>query len=156
MPSSTDEQTFARAFGDCDWAVMAIIARGGASYARLRFAAGPGGSVLLPVVVDWQRLPQDLLDGEGMLDDLVGQWLDEYGTAVHPIPAFSFETEAAGSHAEALADSQYIGAQFDSDFQGYSDEYDRLDELYDEQFLGVGLWEPQRRAGYFDPEEAMQ
>jgi hypothetical protein len=91
-----------------------------------------------------------------MLDDLVSQWLDEYGTSVHPIPAFSFETRAVSSHVEALADAQYIGAQFDSDFQGYSDEYDRLDELYDEQFLGVGLWEPQRRAGYFDPEEAMQ
>src|ERR1019366_2539955 len=90
FPSSTDEQTFQRAFGTCDWAVMAIIARGGASYARLRFSAGPGGSVILPVVVDWQRLPQDLLEQEGMLDGLIGDWLDEYGIAVHPMP-FAFE-----------------------------------------------------------------
>ena len=27
-PSRTDEETFARAFGSCDWAVMAIVARG--------------------------------------------------------------------------------------------------------------------------------
>jgi len=48
-PSSTDEATFARVFGACDWAVMLILAAGGASYARLQFSAGPGGSVVLPV-----------------------------------------------------------------------------------------------------------
>jgi hypothetical protein len=36
-----------------------------------------------------------------MLDDLVGQWLDEYGTSVHPIPALPFETRAVSSHVEA-------------------------------------------------------
>jgi hypothetical protein len=149
LPSSTDEQTFQRAFGNCDWAVMAIIARGGASYARLRFAAGPGGSVVLPVVVDWQRLPQDLLDGEGMLDELISGWLDEYGTAVHPIPAFTFEMPAANSDSY-MSDS----AQSTSDFPGYSVEYDRLDELYDQQFLEPGLWEDDF-AGQFDEQEVM-
>jgi hypothetical protein len=154
LPSSTDELTFARAFGDCDWAVMAIIARGGASYARLRFAAGPGGSVMLPVVVDWQRLPQDLLDGEGMLDELVSQWLNEYGTAVHPIPAFPFETRSAISHAQVVADAQDIGAQFDSDFYGYSGGFDRLDELYDQHFLEAELWEDEM-AGCLEQQEVM-
>ena len=37
----TDEQTFDRVFGKCDWAIMAIIAKGGQSYARLRFGVGP-------------------------------------------------------------------------------------------------------------------
>ena len=41
-PSSVDEETFARVFGGCDWAVMFILARGGATYARLRFNTGPG------------------------------------------------------------------------------------------------------------------
>ena len=41
-PSITDEETFQRCFGNSDWAVMFILARGGQSYARLRLNAGPG------------------------------------------------------------------------------------------------------------------
>lgn len=52
-PSGTDERTFSRVFGGCDWAVMAILARGGERYARLRFHAGPGGELILPVEVDF-------------------------------------------------------------------------------------------------------
>ena len=53
QPSATDEATFARAFGQCDWSVMLIVARGGASYARIAFGVGPGGSWEIPVVVDF-------------------------------------------------------------------------------------------------------
>jgi hypothetical protein len=52
-PSVTDEATFERCFGSSDWAVMFILARGGQTYARLRFRAGPGGQVVLPVDVDF-------------------------------------------------------------------------------------------------------
>ena len=52
-PSCVDEETFERVFGCCDWAVMAILAAGGATYARLRFAAGPGGEIEIPVRVDY-------------------------------------------------------------------------------------------------------
>ena len=51
-PSCVDEETFARVFGRCDWAVMCILAEG-KSYARLRFNVGPGGQVLIPVCVDY-------------------------------------------------------------------------------------------------------
>jgi len=54
LPSSVDEETFARVFGRNDWAVMAILARGGASYARLSFHLGPGGSVPLSLAVDYR------------------------------------------------------------------------------------------------------
>ncbi len=54
-PSQTDEDTFARVFGRTNWAVMFILARGGQSYARLRFHVGPGGDVDLPVRVDYTR-----------------------------------------------------------------------------------------------------
>jgi hypothetical protein len=54
-PSQTDEETFARVFGSCDWALMFILARGGKSYARLRFHVGPGGDIELPVEVDWSK-----------------------------------------------------------------------------------------------------
>jgi len=52
-PSHTDEETFADAFGSSDWSVMFILAQGGASYARLKFNVGPGGSLLLQVHVDY-------------------------------------------------------------------------------------------------------
>ncbi len=54
QPSSVDEETFARVFGRTDWAVMAIVACGGQSSARLRFQAGPGGALRLPIEVDFQ------------------------------------------------------------------------------------------------------
>ena len=95
QPSMTDEDTFARVFGNADWAVMFILARGGAAYARLRFRAGPGGQLRIPVEVDfgcefvasdhtaWNReyqehvrmpLPELPLWRPDPLDDL---WLDE-------------------------------------------------------------------------------
>lgn len=55
QPSSKDEETFARVFGKTDWAVIFILARGGQSYARLEFHLGPGGSLLLPVEVDYSH-----------------------------------------------------------------------------------------------------
>jgi len=54
-PSMTDEETFARVFGRTDWAMMFILARGGRSYARLRFHVGPAGDLDLPVEVDYTR-----------------------------------------------------------------------------------------------------
>jgi proteasome lid subunit RPN8/RPN11 len=53
-PSHVDEDTFGRVFGPCDWAVMFIIARGGETYCRVRFRAGPGGAFEIPVRVDFE------------------------------------------------------------------------------------------------------
>jgi hypothetical protein len=86
QPSLTDEQTFERVFGACDWAAMIIVARGSATYCRLRFNVGPGGEVLLPLEVDWERFADDLLDHEGKLDELISGWLDEFGKNVHQRP----------------------------------------------------------------------
>ncbi len=58
-PSCPDEATFARAFGACDWAVLAILGRTGRVSARLTFAAGPGGSLDLAAAVDWSSWPRD-------------------------------------------------------------------------------------------------
>ncbi len=51
-PSGVDEETFARSFGRVDWAIMFILAKGGETYARMRFNVGPGGEAMLPVQVD--------------------------------------------------------------------------------------------------------
>ena len=53
-PSGTDESTFARVFGSCDWSIMCIVAQNGSTFARLRFNAGPGGEVEIPVYVDYR------------------------------------------------------------------------------------------------------
>jgi hypothetical protein len=55
IPSSTDEETFARCFGSSDWAIMFILAQGGETYARLALNAGPGGDLMLPVEIDFSR-----------------------------------------------------------------------------------------------------
>ena len=73
-PSSVDAETFQRVFGRCDWAVMAILAKGGETYARLRFNAGPGGQIEIPVRIDYAR-PFAAADPEG--------WLREYEQCVH-------------------------------------------------------------------------
>jgi proteasome lid subunit RPN8/RPN11 len=73
MPSGTDEETFARVFGRCDWAIMFIMARGGQTYARLRLAAGPGGQMLIPIGVQWS-------ESIGELDEEA--WCDEYADSV--------------------------------------------------------------------------
>ena len=54
QPSTTDEETFSRVFGECEWAVMFIIAEYGETYARLAFHIGPGGSLKIPVEVAFQ------------------------------------------------------------------------------------------------------
>lgn len=54
-PSGTDEETFARCFGGADWAVMFILAQEGQTYCRLRFNVGPGGSLEIPVRVDFAQ-----------------------------------------------------------------------------------------------------
>lgn len=83
-PSSVDEMTFQRVFGSCDWACMLIIGRTGRTYARVRFAAGPTGALLLPVTVDWSAWPQLLEDQQPNMGEILESWMDEYGSNVHP------------------------------------------------------------------------
>lgn len=77
QPSPTDERTFSRVFAGCDWAIMGILARGGASYARLHFSAGPSGSFRIPVEVDYEG-PFAASDEEA--------WRAEYQRCVQTMP----------------------------------------------------------------------
>jgi len=95
-PSLTDEETFARVFGGCDWAVMGILAQGGATYARLRFNTGPGGSLLIPVEVDYRR---------PFIGSDADAWAAEYDACVAAIPARSFDL---GRSEEANALGRWI------------------------------------------------
>jgi hypothetical protein len=92
VPSGTDEDTFVRAFGGCDWAVMAILGRTGQTYARLRFSAGPGGSIDLPTAVDWSAWPAVALDSNQPMPVLLTGWRHEYETLVEPAPLLPEDT----------------------------------------------------------------
>jgi hypothetical protein len=84
QPSGMDEETFARAFGKCDWSVMLIVARGGASYARIAFGVGPGGSWEIPVAVDYET-------AFPAADP--GGWLAEYDRCVDQRPDESLDDD---------------------------------------------------------------
>jgi hypothetical protein len=95
-PSMTDEETFGRVFGSCDWSVMFIIGRTGKTYARLAFSAGPAASVLLPVSVDWASWPQVALERIEELSGLFASWIAEYTANIHreqPIPCRTVDVE---------------------------------------------------------------
>lgn len=86
MPSGTDEETFARVFGRSDWALMFILGRTGKTYARLRFAAGPGGQTELRATVDWPAWPAvaDRQRDEFLKD--LAEWEHEYAANVEILP----------------------------------------------------------------------
>ena len=74
-PSGTDEATFLRVFGNCQWALMFIMAQDGKTYARLRFNIGPGGSLLIPVEVDYSQ---------PFMDSDFAAWEMEYQAHIQP------------------------------------------------------------------------
>lgn len=75
-PSGTDDETFSRCFGSTDWSLMFILARGGQTYARMQFRAGPSGTFQIPVEVAYEQ-PFQGSDHPA--------WQAEYERCVHPI-----------------------------------------------------------------------
>lgn len=113
-PSSTDHETFARVFGSCDWSVMFIMGRTGRTYARLAFAAGPGGCVNLPVAVDWAAWPQTLIERGSQLGELMAAWMAEYRENVQPV---RLGVETAAEEAELMSlEMRGIGSGLDDPF----------------------------------------
>ena len=94
LPSSTDEATFERCFGTADWAVMFILSRSGATYARLGFNVGPTTSKRLGVAVDY-------VNEFAQADHC--EWLSEYDNAVQLFDPF------AGDRNVATADDREPG-----------------------------------------------
>ena len=86
-PSGVDEETFARVFGSCDWALMGILGKTGRVSARLRFSAGPGGAQEIPAEVDWSLWP-DYATSRLLADD-ADLWLTEFAQWVEPIRPFA-------------------------------------------------------------------
>ena len=83
-PSITDEETFTRVFGNCQWAVMFILAQGNRTYAKLSFNVGPGGQVLIPVEIDYScnfgPANRQLWEAEYQAKIKMGAWLSDFGS----------------------------------------------------------------------------
>lgn len=99
-PSSTDEDTFARSFGNCDWSGLFILGRTDNTYARLSFSAGPGGHLLLPTAVDWAAWPPCISTQTALLAERMLRWRQEYVAHVHALPD-TFPPLDAGSVGES-------------------------------------------------------
>lgn len=77
-PSRSDERSFEEACGQCDWAMLLILARSGRTYARLQFRAGPRTRTILPVKVDWSAWPQTFVNARASHTDPRQSWMEEY------------------------------------------------------------------------------
>ena len=78
-PSIIDEETFERVFGNCQWAVMFVVAQDNKIYAKLSFNVGPGGQVLIPVGIDYSQdfgaSNRELWDTEYASNVKTSEWL---------------------------------------------------------------------------------
>lgn len=115
-PSGTDEATFPRVFGRCDWSVMFICSHTHDTYARMRLSAGPGADVLLGVEVDWSRA-QDGLPSPAVVD----AWEAEYLEKVRPVGygADRFGPALPYQQYQGYAAYQGYGGRDDDDFPPY-------------------------------------
>jgi proteasome lid subunit RPN8/RPN11 len=127
QPSGTDEETFERAFGRCDWSIMFILSRSGQTYARLRLVAGPKASLLLPVRVDWAAWANVVADlgGEG-LSELAEAWMDEYGQNVRPVFELPMLPTKNRPPSLSLAEDGFF--PIPSERGRMFDEHDRIDD----------------------------
>ena len=118
-PSMTDEQTFARVFGSCDWSVMCIVAQDGGTFARLRFIAGPGGEVKIPVCVDY-GYEFDAADFE--------VWKQQYKANVIEDTAFSFSGKEKNAKTQQENEAEIFGGDDEFQTEMFSSE-DLMEEL---------------------------
>jgi hypothetical protein len=98
QPSQVDEETFRRAFAQTEWAIMFVLARGGRTYARLRFHVGSGGDIDLPVDVDWSK-PFAGSDHSS--------WLAEYQANVTVCDAFGVNSSGKATDAQPWDDDWF-------------------------------------------------
>ena len=158
-PSGTDEETFERVFGACDWALMFILARGGQTYARLRFNIGPGGETHLSVCVDYDQ-PFTGTDHH--------EWAQAYERCVHAVDIGPTGLESMLLDGfEGLEELERLGAfgeleefeqldEFDAmDARDELDERDAMDALegFDRPIEAAGDLDDLDAIAYGDPDE---
>jgi proteasome lid subunit RPN8/RPN11 len=84
-PSVIDRETFQRVFGNCQWAVLFVVAQDNRTYAKLRFNVGPGGQLLIHTEIDYSEYfgpsDHDLWDTEYAANVKAGEWLSGHSDA---------------------------------------------------------------------------
>ena len=127
QPSGTDEETFGRVFGRTDWAVMFILARGGKSYARLRYNVGPGVDVALPVELDFS-LPFAASDWE--------LWQEEYLSNVQlPPPESKKKVKACQQVNAEQREAAWMDDRWQDDW-GESVDFERYEQETEYDCIG--------------------
>ena len=134
-PSIIDEETFARVFGNCQWALLFVVAQNNKTYAKLKFNVGPKGQLLIHTEVDYS---QDFGPSDHEL------WDAEYGANVK-----SSDWLNVGSSRDARSS--------ELDLSSYALPYDFLEEFEnmepaERQFI---LNELADRPDLWDEEEVM-
>ena len=142
-PTSVDEDTFARVFGRCDWAIMFILSRTGQTYARLGFTAGPGGQMLLPVQVDWSAWPDTLSADPGTLESLFDEWASEFKNHVEVI-----REKPVGDKKEATPEKPTGEAAKPHDDHANSSEKPPDDHANPSELSDAELWNLEMEALY--------
>ena len=141
-PSSTDEETFARVFGDCDWGLMFILSRTGRTYARLSFNAGPGGSTQLPVMIDWAAWPDTLMDQVERLPEVMEEWMNEFSQNIQPYQPVSIQSDNLSSSRLSIEPwwNEFTELLEDQrlDVLEQLNQLDQADQL--DQLMEVGSW----------------
>lgn len=115
-PSGTDEATFGRVFGRAEWALMFILARGGQTYARLRYNVGPGADINLPVDVEFGR-PFSGSDAEA--------WQAEYAANVRTPEPEPITNVRFGKSSEVSDHADGFGGEWWRDAWDEYAEFDR-------------------------------
>jgi len=118
LPSTTDEKTFERVFGKCDWSVMFILAQDSSTFAKLRFNVGPGGDIKIPVCVDYCCE----FDGADF-----NSWRKQYKDNVQQDTTFLFQSEKPDKDPKADDTDSFGNEKTISDHQ-LTDE-DLLSEI---------------------------
>jgi hypothetical protein len=149
-PSSTDEQTFARVFGRCGWAVMFILAKGGAVYCRLQVAAERGTSTSARIGLSQQITVRvayaDLAHEVPPLP--VDQWSQEYLRTVEECSLWDWGTPKARLSSGGLGSVINRPPKSPAEIDAALEWFDSLDP--DEQDLFLD----QARSGWEDGEPA--
>jgi hypothetical protein len=125
-PSQTDEETFERVFGNCQWAVMFILSQDNQTYARISFNIGPGGQLIIPVQVDYSK-PFEASDpvawGQEFKQNILNDSLMKAFVQTQPCQTLSVMSDKVLSQMESRI----------------PDEWDPMDDVD----FGAEFWDPE-------------
>jgi len=137
-PSSIDESTFGRVFGNCQWAVMFIVSQNNRTYAKLSFNVGPGGQILIPVEIDYNK---DFSSSDRRT------WDTEYKKNVEAIDWFS---EPESIHEKKIYHNEYSSLALPFDFIEELENMEPQERQYilDELADRPDLWDEESEVMY--------